>query len=398
MKKFFSKMNIRRHFTALLASLFCAGAIFTYAEPLFANGVTPAGESKGSDSTKTAEKTKKTVSKTKKTVKKPPVAKKTAAKKTAVKKAQAKEVAIIDTASQDIPLHQGRALVEEGRYRSAIAVLKNYLKANQKSASGWYWIARAHHALGDYDRAQLAVNIALQIDPYYPALTKTPSGLEPMPKNDRRARVEPYPSRSVLPVKQPLPSKLPLEPITISFPLLTASGDSTVSGDRIASASRDVYLKHVPYPPLPAGETKAWMQAERFMEISRWRSRVDRMAILESPRVPIAWKGSHPYEVYFWTGDEWARVRRNPEKFDYVERYDDILYRTKDDIEKILRERNFYWFERDTPAFAAVASTMRYTWFGDIKLDEAAKRAFDRKWIERIVAPARNTDQQINEK
>ena len=399
MVSFFSNMRAKRFFAALLLALFCTSALSAYLPgAVCANGHSPAGESKKTESAKPSAKTSKKV---KNTVKKPTATNKTAKKNTVVKKSvTVKKPVVINTADLDAPLYQGRALVEEGRCRTAVNVLKGYLKANPRSANGWYWISRAHHALGDYDRAQIAANIALQIDPYYPALTKTPSGLEPMPKKDRRSRVEPYPSRSVLPIKPPIPSKLPLEPITISFPLLVVSGDKSVSGDNFVNPENwdTAYLHYIPYPPLPAGETVVWMQDERFTEISRWRLRVDRMAILENPRVPVAWRGTYPYEVYFWTGSEWARVRRNPEKFDYVERYDDILYRAKDAIEKILRDENFHWFERDTPALTAFASGVHYLWIGDIKLDEAKVRAGERKWNELVVEPATLFDQKMNEK
>lgn len=396
----FLNTSVRRFFLVLLFALFCTSVLSVYLPGIvYANGHSPAGESKKAESAKPA--SKKPANKTGSSVKKTTATKTTAQKKIVVKKSTAaKKNVVINTADKDAPLHQGRTLVEEGRYRTAVNVLRSYLKANPRSVGGWYWISRAHHALGDYDRAQIAANIVLQIDPYYPALTKTPSGLEPIPKKDRRSRVEPYPSRSVLPVKQPIPSKLPLEPITISFPLLVVSGDKSVSGDNFVNPENwdTASLHYIPYPPLPVGETVVWMQDERFMEISRWRLRVDRMAMLENPRVPVAWKGMYPYEVYFWTGSQWARVRKNPEKFDYVERYDDILFRAKEAIEKLLREENFHWFERDTPAFAAAASAMHYLWLGDIKLDGAKARAGERKWNELVVEPSTLFDQKMNEK
>lgn len=400
----------------------------------------------------------------------------------------------------------GRNLVEEGRYRGAIDVLKPFLVENPGSADGWYWIARAHHALGDYERAQNATNNALRIDPQYPLLAKTPNGIQPMPKLTKQQMKEPRPSMSVLPVKQPMPVRIALEPVTISFPRLVPgdkrdaetrdtrgnpeyrayeghdfkitmqadgksprefgyTGPETVYYDpatnayllmlpphRTASAggtaarvraettyfdpathsyliltettdyllppgaegsgaafyraedrtyiivrpdgervffepvpegsepgsydpNTGAYLLYEPYPPLTRAQTVHWQQSERFNEISRWRFRVDRMAILTHPRVPIAWKGLRPYEVYFWTGSEWARVRRQREGFaSYAESYDEILARAQEDIASVLRERGFSWRESDTPALAACASLMRYAWQGDIDLRPAKKR------------------------
>ena len=245
---------------------------------------------------------------------------KKAAEAAEAKRKEAEEMA--RAASEDMinrTLAVGRNLVENGRFQSAVNVLTGFLDANPHSADGWYLISRAHHAMGDYDRAQIAVNIALEIDPYYADLVKTPSGLEPRPRLTKQQRKEPRPSMSVLPVKPPLPANLLLEPVVISFPILVEAerpshGTDAITGLPVAPAESDpitgAYLQYMPYPPEPLGATVAWMQSERWNEISRWRFRVDRMGILMEPRVPIAWRGSHPYEVYFWTGDEWARVRR----------------------------------------------------------------------------------------
>lgn len=278
----------------------------------------------------------------------------------------------------------GRGMVEDGRYREALHLLRGHVAANPKSADAWYWIARAHHALGDYDRAQAAVNLALEIDPHYPALTKTPSGLQAIPNLTKQQRKEPRPLMSVLPVKQPLPANLALEPVTISFPRLIetgrpAGGDAGTENPELEPGARDpatgAYLLYEPYPPYEPARTVAWQQSEKFQEISRWRFRVDRMGILEEPRVPIAWKGSHPYEVYFWTGGEWARVRRQRAAYEHQETYDDILAHAKASIEEVLNARAYRWNERDTPSLAANASLMRYKWIGDVGLADAQARA-----------------------
>jgi tetratricopeptide (TPR) repeat protein len=273
-------------------------------------------------------------------------------------------------------------------------VLRGFLDEHPDSTDAWYWMSRAHQALGDYDKAQIAANMALNIDPYYPDLVKTPNGIQPMPRLTKQQRKEPRPSMSVLPIKQPLPANLLLEPVVISFPILVKSesaGQDGFANSMYEPGGRDpltgAYLQYVPYPPQPLGATVRWMQSEKFNEISRWRFRVDRMGILMEPRVPIAWKGSHPYEVYFWTGDEWARVRRERVAFDYVEKYDDILTSARDSITEVLHDRGFVWYEPDTPALAAVASHMRYMWMGDIDLMDAEFRA-DKRARERAMTPS----------
>jgi hypothetical protein len=311
-----------------------------------------------------------------------------AAKKAAAEKAAAEEKAKLAAeeakraASEDMinrTLFISRNLVENGRYRSAVIVLRSFLDEHPDFAEAWYLLSRAHHALGDYDNAQSAVNTALDIDPYYPDLVKTPNGLQPVPVLTKQEKKEPRPSMSVLPVKQPLPANLLLEPVVISFPMLVeaeAQPQGEYADSRFEPEGRDpltgAYLQYAPLIPDPLGATVKWMQSEKFNEISRWRFRVDRMGILTEPRVPIAWKGSRPYEVYFWTGEEWARVRR---KGTHRAAYDDTLSRARESIEDVLIDRNFQWHEPDTPSLAASASLMRYKWVGDIDLIDAEIRA-----------------------
>ena len=268
--------------------------------------------------------------------------------------------------------------VYEGRYQMAINVLRNYADNNPHSADAWYWISRAHHAMGDYERAQAAVGIALEIDPYYGPLTKTPSGLQPMPPLTRAQRKEPRPSMSIMPVKPPLPSELALEPVTMSFPYLVSgssqSGQLPESQYTNDDAGEYPYLRYLPYPPMEPGRTSRWMASdEKFSEIGRWRFRVDRMGILTNPRVPIAWRGTRPYEVYFWTGKEWARIVQRGEG----ETFDSILLRELSGITEITAKEGPKWNELDTPALAASASLMRYMWVGDVDPAAMSRRARD---------------------
>jgi hypothetical protein len=108
------------------------------------------------------------------------------------------------------------------------------------------------------------------------------------------------------------------------------------------------------------------------------------MGILTEPRTPIAWKGEHPDEIYFWAGTEWVRVRKkDAARGNKAERYDDILYKARESIAEILYDREFVWYEPDTPSLAANASLMRYKWVGNVDLLEAEERAqkLDRRRI-----------------
>jgi hypothetical protein len=110
--------------------------------------------------------------------------------------------------------------------------------------------------------------------------------------------------------------------------------------------------------------------SEKWNEIGRWRYRVDRMGILKEPRAPIAWKGTRPAEVYFWTGEQWARVPRRRLK----EPFDEILYRVRGDLKDVLDREGFVWDEHDTPSLDASASLMMFMWVGDVDFGDAAER------------------------
>ena len=347
------------------------GGLLVAPSSLWANGAPPPGESV--QPKKQAPKNVKKESAVKKknptvSAKKPVSNQKTKNEAAAVAKAQAELRA--RTAWK-----QGQHLVETGDFRSAISFLQRYIKDHAPSADAWYWLSRAHHALGDYDRSQDAANITLQIDPHYPALTKTPSGLQPLPIKTRANRGNPPPSMAVLPIKPVLPTGIQLTPVTLSPPYFNISGDRKLSGDIPAEGRGIPGLIYKPYPPLPQGKSPTWMQKERFQEISRWRHRVDRIGILEKPRVPIAWRGDRPSLIFIWTGKEWARIngrkvliRGNILGRSATEKASSSLRRTREEIEQFLTENGFVWYEADTPALASQTAHWRYAWADTVRL------------------------------
>lgn len=260
----------------------------------------------------------------------------------------------------------GQRLVEEGDYRTAISFLKRYIRGNTPSADAWYWLSRAHHALGDYDRAQDAANVALQINPSYPPLTKTPSGLQPMPPSGTLEPGTPPPSVSVLPIKPVLPTRIFLTPVPLSLPILNKSEDRALSDD---NGNKRGMLTHVPYPPLEKGRSVVWMQQSAFQEISRWRHQVDRIGILASPRLPVAFRGTRPSVLFIWTGEQWVRVKG--ERMVKRRRMEDArtsLGAVKEELHELADHTRFYWHESETPALASQVAHWRYAWAGDIYL------------------------------
>ena len=182
----------------------------------------------------------------------------------------------------------GQQMVEEGRLKGAVAYLRRYLALKPRSADGWYWLGRVFAAQGDYERGQNAFDRAVAIDPEYPALSpeRRDSWLRPM-------------------VVHP----------AWKAPLLTATrvpGQVLASGDVLAGAPASLDL-----PPAPPGShpaegwvvVSAWMTDPRFTAVGDFRYTVDRMGLMDEPRIPVAWKGNRPSVVYAWTGDGWFTLR-----------------------------------------------------------------------------------------
>lgn len=380
------KMKTQRYISSLLAAVLCALVLFAAPKIAFADRNAPPDETAVGDRVSQMEaelqrmKAEEAARKQREAdaARRAAEAKRRAAEQRAraERERRAREAREAEQRRFSEELTRGATFILNGRYRDGLTVLRAFAKAHPYSADAWYWIALAHHELGDYDRAQYAVNIALEIDPYYPQLTKTPSGLQPMPKLTKQTRKEPRPTVSVLPTKPLLPTELALSPVTISFPLLRhGSPEEKPEGTPRSYDGRDpvtgAYLEYLPYPPNEPGRTVRWQQDEKFTEISRWRFRVDRMGILKDPQVPIAWRGSYPYEVYFWTGTEWARARRQRVYYDHKESFDDTLARAQESIRDLLDQRGYRWDPADTPALAASASHFRYMWMGEIDVEPA---------------------------
>ena len=51
-----------------------------------------------------------------------------------------------------------------------------------------------------------------------------------------------------------------------------------------------------------------WTQNPNFMAISKWQKSVDRIGVLDSPAIPVAWKGDYPEVIYAWTGLQWEQI------------------------------------------------------------------------------------------
>ena len=234
----------------------------------------------------------------------------------------------------------GQQMVEEGRLKGAVVYLRQYLALKPRSVDGWYWLGRAFAAQGDYERAQNAFGRAVAIDPEYPALTP-----------DRR-------DLWLRPMVVHSPWKAPLLAGTRVPAQAPASGDAA-SG---APASLDL-------PPAPPGSqpaegwvvVSAWMTDPRFTAVGDWRVTVDRMGLMDQPRVPVAWKGDKPSVVYAWGGDGWFTLR--PEE---LESPQDVLGRSRSLLLARTKETGWVLGKESEQYLPVQVRSWRFQWLGTV--------------------------------
>ena len=104
-----------------------------------------------------------------------------------------------------------------------------------------------------------------------------------------------------------------------------------------------------------------WLANANFTVISKWGRMVDRMAVLNRPRVPLAWKGDRPEVLYGWTGKSWYQMRCRKDEFPA-----ETLKRHVYELTRMANENNFKWNDSDTAVLAAQAPVWGYLWMGRV--------------------------------
>ena len=112
-------------------------------------------------------------------------------------------------------------------------------------------------------------------------------------------------------------------------------------------------------PLVPAPYVPSWSLDANFVELSRWSRLVDRVAILDRPRTPLAWKGDAPTVIFAWTGRNWYAIQ--PTR---GESPASALERRAYDLLVMMRRNNTMWNDGETPALANQALLWGYLWMG----------------------------------
>lgn len=104
-----------------------------------------------------------------------------------------------------------------------------------------------------------------------------------------------------------------------------------------------------------------WLADTNFTVISKWGKMVNRMAVLNRPRIPLAWKGDRPEVLYGWTGKSWYQMRCRKDEFPA-----ETLKRHVYELTRMANENNFKWNDSDTALLAAQAPVWGYLWMGRV--------------------------------
>ena len=108
-----------------------------------------------------------------------------------------------------------------------------------------------------------------------------------------------------------------------------------------------------------------WTFNSRFMSIGNWKGTVDRMGVLDSPAVPVAWNGKSPKVIYVWVGAAWHQINlRNYQSPVSALRRENLK------IRRLLRQSDFQFYEQDMPILAQQAKAWGYYWLGEIRITE----------------------------
>ncbi|MBP9027875.1 MAG: hypothetical protein KBF46_01330 [Aminivibrio sp.] len=108
----------------------------------------------------------------------------------------------------------------------------------------------------------------------------------------------------------------------------------------------------------------SWSTNSSFNAVGSWNRLVDRMGILDTPRVPIAWKGDRPKAIYAWTGRSWYQMVSS--STDIPEKASEILKGHLYSLTRMVHGNNMRWLDSDTPLLAHQAAVWGYLWMGRI--------------------------------
>lgn len=113
--------------------------------------------------------------------------------------------------------------------------------------------------------------------------------------------------------------------------------------------------------------TPDWTRDSNFLAIGKWQNSIDRIGMLDNPKMPAAWKGDYPEVIYVWTGIQWYQILAKTKHASALstirrEKYNLILHTNK------LNALN--WTDEDSFTLSRYAMTWGYQWLGQISINK----------------------------
>ena len=187
-------------------------------------------------------------------------------------------------------------------------------------------------------------------------------------------RLKPYSTKisSVAPLLREIPSAQTSsgrQGVTSPNPSGTPSAQ-TLSSGQTAKSPRIVYMPpasglELHNAPVLSPNNPDWTQNSNFMAIGRWQNSIDRIGVINSPMIPVAWKGDYPEVIYAWTGLQWRQLDPKTKHTSALS----TLRREAYDLSRYVRKVNMHrWTDDDSHVLSQYSVMWGYEWMGLIIL------------------------------
>ena len=120
-------------------------------------------------------------------------------------------------------------------------------------------------------------------------------------------------------------------------------------------------MQRIPEEPVTSTYMPDWLFNSRFMALGGWKDSVDRIGILHSPSMPVAWRGNFPKVIYAWNGHGWFQMMAREGQTPFNVLRSNIYALTRQ-----ASQNRFVWYEADMPVLSQQASAWGYYWMGEI--------------------------------
>ena len=100
-----------------------------------------------------------------------------------------------------------------------------------------------------------------------------------------------------------------------------------------------------------------------FAAIGRWRNSVDRIGVLDRPKIPVAWKGEYPAIIYAWTGIQWRQIKARGKHISALSTLRSKIYDLTVHANKL---NALNWDDNDTNILSQYAMRWGYQWLGQL--------------------------------